>query len=603
MARKKKIEKKEYVPSKYQAAIYDYIQNGNGNLVVEAAAGSGKTTTLIKSLDFIDETKKILLVAFNRDIVAELKKRVKNVPNIDVRTLHSLGFAMITHNMEETFPDIDYFKYASYINSNIHDLSSINTYQLTKKDYLKYIDNIKKYVDFARFYLCKNIKELEFIEERYQIDDLADEKEIALEVLDWGKNALETVDYTDMIWLPNELNLTPYDFEYDWIMLDEAQDMNKAQRELVLKCFKDGTRMCSFGDKNQAIYGFSGSDPQSFDCLKSLPNTISLPLSISYRCAKNIVSYAKELVSTIEPNDDGREGEILYDVPIESITDGDMIVCRNNAPLMQIYNALIKMDKKAFIRGKDIGLNLKRLIKNTKCDELNADLRKDGAFSKLYFGLFDSVTKLMRKSNIDWNTAMTSDNISSKLDMIKALEVLGEDLKTVDELVEKIDGVFSDKKLDGISLSTIHKAKGLEANNVYVACRSLMPSKSAKKDWELKQEHNLMYVAYTRAKNKLGFIDERDFQKFDNYNSETLNHLKIIERKVNAIYGKETTGVYNLSEAKNIIKHKTHIDFTKPGTKKATLTKTKTQPIKKARALEKITNNRRNIKTIKIKKR
>ena len=74
MGRKKNIKKKEYEPSKYQKAIYDFIKNGKGNLVVEAAAGSGKTTTLIKSLDFIDESKNILLVAFNRDIVAELKK-------------------------------------------------------------------------------------------------------------------------------------------------------------------------------------------------------------------------------------------------------------------------------------------------------------------------------------------------------------------------------------------------------------------------------------------------------------------------------------------------------------------------------------------------
>ena len=47
--------------------------------------------------------------------------------------------------------------------------------------------------------------------------------------------------------------------------------------------------------------------------------------------------------------------------------------------------------------------------------------------------------------------------------------------------------MFSDKKTNGISLSTIHKAKGLEANNVYIACRSLMPSKSATQPWEIVQ--------------------------------------------------------------------------------------------------------------------
>ena len=605
MGRKKSIKKKEYEPSKYQKAIYDFIKNGKGNLVVEAAAGSGKTTTLIKSLDFIDESKNILLVAFNRDIVAELKKRVKGVDNVEVRTLHSLGYAMIAKSFNNHFIETDAFKYTSYINSNIHELASFNTYKLGRKDYIKYVENIKKYVDFARFYLCKNEKDLDFIEERYQIEDIADEKMVAMKVLEWGKTELDTVDYTDMIWLPNELDLKSNDFSYDWIMLDEAQDMNKAQRELVLRCFKDGTRLCAFGDKNQAIYGFSGSDPESFDKLKSLPNTISLPLSICYRCAKNIVDFAQQLVPSIEENEDGRNGEILYDVQVDNIKDGDMIICRNNAPLMQIYNSLIKMGKKAFIRGKDIGLNLKKLVKNTHCEKLNADLSRDGVFSKLYFNLFESVHSLMNKCNIDWNNAITSESITSKIDMINAIEVLSEGINTANELINKIDDVFSDKKLDGIALSTIHKAKGLEANNVYIACKSLMPSKSAKKGWEINQEHNLMYVAYTRAKDKLGFIDEKDFQKFDNYNSENLKTLKNIERKVYLIYGKKVTDVYNLTDAKEIIRNKTKIDFTKPGTKKIVLgakSSTIKQPIKSKSAMEAVTNNRKKLKAKRCRK-
>ena len=512
---------------------------------------------------------------------------------------------MIAKSFNNHFIETDAFKYTSYINSNIHELASFNTYKLGRKDYIKYVENIKKYVDFARFYLCKNEKDLDFIEERYQIEDIADEKMVAMKVLEWGKTELDTVDYTDMIWLPNELDLKSNDFSYDWIMLDEAQDMNKAQRELVLRCFKDGTRLCAFGDKNQAIYGFSGSDPESFDKLKSLPNTISLPLSICYRCAKNIVDFAQQLVPSIEENKDGRNGEILYDVQVDNIKDGDMIICRNNAPLMQIYNSLIKMGKKAFIRGKDIGLNLKKLVKNTHCENLNVDLSRDGVLSKLYFNLFESVHSLMNKCNIDWNNAITSESITSKIDMINAIEVLSEGINTADELINKIDDVFSDKKLDGIALSTIHKAKGLEANNVYIACKSLMPSKSAKKGWEINQEHNLMYVAYTRAKDKLGFIDEKDFQKFDNYNSENLKTLKNIERKVYLIYGKKVTDVYNLTDAKEIIRNKTKIDFTKPGTKKIVLgTKSSTikQPIRPKSAMEAVANNRRKLKAKKCRK-
>ena len=103
--------------------------------------------------------------------------------------------------------------------------------------------------------------------------------------------------------------------------------------------------MILVGDKKQCIFSFSSADPQSFEKLKDIPNTITLPLSISYRCAENIVNFAKKLVPSIEPNDDGRHGEIKYNTQIDDIQDGDMVLCRNNAPLMQVYVDLIKQGK------------------------------------------------------------------------------------------------------------------------------------------------------------------------------------------------------------------------------------------------------------------
>jgi superfamily I DNA/RNA helicase len=144
----------------------------------------------------------------------------------------------------------------------------------------------------------------------------------------------------------------------------------------------------------------------------------------------------------------------------------------------------------------------------------------------------------MIRSGLDISSVMSSSLISSKLDMIHALEVLSDDVITSKELIDKIKGVFSDKKIEGISLSTIHKAKGLEANNVYIACNSLMPSKSATQDWEIEQEHNLMYVAYTRAKDKLGFLNEDEFLKKV---SSSQDSLAMIEKQVNLVLGKQKT--------------------------------------------------------------
>ena len=57
MAKKKKDKEEEY--SKYQKDIFDYIEHGQGHLVIEAAAGSGKTFTLIKCLELIPQNKRI----------------------------------------------------------------------------------------------------------------------------------------------------------------------------------------------------------------------------------------------------------------------------------------------------------------------------------------------------------------------------------------------------------------------------------------------------------------------------------------------------------------------------------------------------------------
>ena len=558
-----------YEHSKYQLDIFDFVQHGHGNAVIEASAGSGKTYALIKCVELIDPEESILLTAFNKDIATELKKRVKDKLNVSALTMHALGLKMLHSNFPDAELALDEFKYVTYVNTNIKTLSSINTYKLSKGDYARYMDNIHKYVNYGRYYLIEGVGGMDFIEERYDIDTVADEKEIAIEAILWGKHNLDTIDFTDMVCLPNTLSCKPYGLQFDWILVDEAQDLSVAQRNILLKCRKINTRFMAFGDKNQTIYSFASADPESFDELKRIPNTISLPLSITYRCADKIVEHAQEIVPTIEKNNDHREGEIVEDCQLDEVQDGDMILCRNNAPLMQVYVEYLRMGKKAFIRGKDIGLNLKNMVKRTKCPELNADLNRDGVFVQLYDRLFDVINELVVKSNIPYSDAIESAYVSNMHDMIKALKILSEGTNSTEELIKRISDVFSDRKKEGISLSTIHKAKGLEADNVYIVCKSLMPSTQAKKPWEIEQEKNLMYVAYTRPKNKLGFIDESKFADFKQNTGENIKELKAIERKVNLILGKtpKKIDVTNPYIAKEIVRHATNICQRQPTSK------------------------------------
>ena len=561
MAKAKKTDKKQEIKySKYQKDIFDYIEHGQGHLVVEAAAGSGKTFTLIKCLELIPNDKRILLTAFNKDIVNELKKKAKEFPNVECKTLHGLGMLMVMKNVDEMSPVPEIFKYSSQFYSNPSAYTKINLFRLKKHDRKTYMDNVKKYVDFARYFLCQTPKDLDEIEKVYEIETVADEKEVAMKLLEWGKTNLKTMDYTDMIWLPNVLNLKPIGLQYDYIMVDECQDMNKAERELVLKCFKMGTRMVSVGDENQLIYQFSGSDKDSLNTLKNLPNTKCLPLSISYRCADSIVEYAQRIVPSIEKNDDHRAGNVLEDVPLEDVKDGDMVLCRTNAPLVDLYNRYLKLGKKSYIVGKDIGSNMKTIIESMNMTEVNwGNIEKDGLFIRLYDDLFETRNKIMAESNVSKEDAINSRQFQDKLDMINAIGAMANGINSVDELLGKIDVVFPKKvQKGGIKLSTIHKSKGLECENVYIACKSLMPSKNATTKWEKRQERNLMYVAYTRAKNKLGFLDEKEF----NYNNQPNGTLDALEAAVNFVLKKSTKNNITKKTAPKIVKKAKKIDIT-----------------------------------------
>lgn len=548
----------EYEPSQYQKAIFDYIQHEKGNLVVEAAAGSGKTYTLVKALSLIPQDKRVLMTAFNKDIVKELTKKVKEFPNVEVRTLHGLGMILTTRGLGIGGMKPEAYKYTQLIYNHWQDLSKTNINKLSRNARKSFVENTKKLVDFGRFYLATTRSEMIELMTKYDIPCVADEVDVALKVMAIGGKNLDSIDYTDMIWMPHIYDLHLQECEYDFIMVDECQDLNVAERNLVLRCLKEGGRLIAVGDSNQCIYGFSGSDPDSFRAIQSIPNTVSMPLSISYRCPESVVKFAQNLVPSIEAKQGAEEGVILDCVSLDDVHDGDMVLCRNNAPLLQVYCKLLEQGKRAYIRGSDVGKNLQNIVIGTHKDYLHTNLKRDGVFIRLYEDLFNSRKAIMERYGISQEDAMKHETIQAKLDMIRALEVLGADLTTTEELTKKIEDIFpKNDKGEGIMLSTVHKAKGLEADNVFIACASLMPSKSALDEWQVQQERNLMYVAYTRAKKVLGFLNEEETPDFDNFSSKLEAKLRQAEMMVAAILGKTFKATMNEAMAKSIVERVT----------------------------------------------
>ena len=526
-----------FTPSPYQEKIFDFIIHGNGNAVISAKAGSGKTSTCVTAIKLIKPKNKVMFLAFNKSIAEELSQKLKDYPNVEIRTSHGLGFAIIRKNVEGEV-ELDEFKYRRYVKSNISELTTIDV-TLTKNQLYNYIESICALVDFARFNLAQTAEEVKSLAVKYDVPIFFDECDVVIKVLEWGKTELNSIDYTDMVWLPVELSMTARAFQKDFIFIDECQDQSLMSIELFLKCFKRGTRFIAMGDEDQCINTFCGSSEEAFQYMKDYPKTTQFDLPICYRCPKTVVELAKTLVPDIKCREDAPKGDIIEKCWTSSLQSGDMVLCRSKAPLLKVYTKLLRKGIQCYIKGQDIGTNLKKLIEEVDIEELNTNLKSDGVFVRLYDNLFEIRNKLMESKGLDYQDATLTNYITNRYDMIKALTVLAENYTTKTELLSHIDEIF-DETREGVILSTIHKAKGLEADNVYILCNSSMPSSLAKKEWEKNAEQNLIYVAYTRAKKKLGFISEEEIKPFGISQGEDkiLNELSLIENLVCRVLGK-----------------------------------------------------------------
>jgi DNA helicase II / ATP-dependent DNA helicase PcrA len=497
-----------FQPSKYQKAVYEFITDGKGNAVVNAVAGSGKSTTIVEALKLIPAMMSVLFLAFNKAIVEELKQKIGNLPNATIRTLHSLGMSALSKVYKFVVDDAKYKK----ILTDMMQYGKVRPIEkLDEEETQVYKQNILKLVDLCRVNLCNNVSDLETVSDKYEIAVIDNEVEMALKVVTEGKGIISVIDFTDMIYLPIVRNVAVP--KYDFVFIDECQDLSACQRELFLKALKPNGRFVSVGDPNQAIYGFAGADVESFKVLQKLPNTVNLPLSVCYRCDNSIIELAKKLVPQIEAKDNAPDGIVKYDCLLSEIADGDMILCRVNAPLVALCMRYIGQGVKAYVKGRDIGANLIGMIEKTKCRKIH------DALVKIDKEAYKVIQKIMRKNKCDEQEARGNATYTNFQDKVQAIEVLSDGLEYSDDVCRRIESIFKDDQRNGICLSSVHKAKGLEANNVFIVMPEKFYNKYAMKiDWMAEQEANLVYVAYTRAKHFLGFVADKEMEFFSKGN-------------------------------------------------------------------------------------
>lgn len=523
------------------------IQNYQNSLVarslaIQAVAGSGKSTTIVAAAKLIPRNMKAIFLAFNKSIADELRERLPS--HVEARTLNSLGnriiqpylqsiglkspeirstkTAMIMRELlsfqeQESYGKavralVGHCKAIGVVPMGAPDGYGINGAEASDPELLKIMAHhgisIERLSRPKAFNTVRAILQRSFSDARLYADG--------------------NIDYDDQKWIPackrpgGKPLAQPI---YDVVILDEGQDINSIDLELVKLVLKPGGCVIAVGDTNQSIYGWRGADVNAFGKIVTTFEAAEMPLSITYRCGTKLVEHAQELVPTIQAAPGAVEGEVKHYTTFSpaDFQAGDLVMCRQNAPLVAFAYKLMAEKVPVLVKGRDIGSGLVELIKEVAGEKTWVpNPNKPGKKMPLFTVDGVTIPTLLRKLDLwltkaveviktddpDNETAIQS--VSDKYHTIKAFADQAPANALVTTVVDEIANMFSDVDDASVVLcSTIHKAKGLEADRAFIyAPERLYPAWVQKDTWQHQQETNIDYVARTRGKIFYGYLPE-----------------------------------------------------------------------------------------------
>lgn len=456
------------------------------SLQVRAVAGSGKTTTIVESMKLIPSTHKVIYVVFNSHNAAEASKKVPF--NVEARTINSFGWRACKANLNNIGSPNQY-KTRDILESVVPDRDRARQWS-SPMERLVGLKKATYSIDAAtgkgRFQSANELAS------QFDLDLPTDPQfmQAAGEVWERCLKQTRILDFDDQWLFPVYYRMQVP--QYDWIFIDEAQDLSACQIELVKKV---APRIVAVGDPRQAIYMFRGADAEAMDRLRDMTKAEVLPLSVCYRCPKVVVTRAASVIApdVILPHEAAIDGQI-DEVQAAKLRDeakpGSWVLCRNTAPLVKACLRFIVEGVKASVKGKDLGLQLCGLVTKVAA----------GTDDVLVFS--ERLAEYHKREQERLIAAKRDAQLEALDDRVEALHAFSEGAANVSGVKAAIQNVFRDEASPGVTFATMHRAKGLEADDIYI----LPGNAKAKSAAAQKQEANLTYVAYTRAMKRLRFV-------------------------------------------------------------------------------------------------
>lgn len=531
-----------------------------GPTVVNAGAGTGKTTVLVERVKRIKEQypeANVLLISFTKKSALEIKERIAGVAGVTVSTLHSLAYNILRQNKTVKFEVITSDNYRNSLISKL----------ITDK-----MDILPEDVLFALHSPSRAMKDANVVAKKY----LAQLK----------KNNQVDFDAMQLLALEklNDKSVAHYfENKYQFLLVDESQDLDEIQLAIINKLSSHNHNLCCVGDARQSIYGFRGAMPDVMNRIVKENGAMQYDMTINYRCSRSILGLANRIMSDYKPlianqsygcnilpqylvaDNEMDEAAILVKevqkLHKKGIAYKDMaIIYRSSIVSRSVVHTLL--DKKIpFVCSNLAGfpynqqplrgiVNLLRYLNNpndhnlwpeilpmfflkrTAQKDIEAVMKSKGisfveAINKLELPFFHKdyierfTTGIIKASNQKPGAAIKTLVVAGYNKLIgkpavPTVEIMADEadsydtiyayLAHIDQLYEEYQQMkqaASNADGDYLRLMTIHAAKGLEFGNVFVigAYEGIIPAGNDGTD--IAEEKRLLYVAVTRAKERL----------------------------------------------------------------------------------------------------
>lgn len=471
-------------PTTEQTSILDFASSSSDNLLINAYAGTGKTSTLELLEGVIGGP--ILYLVFNAKNKEEAEGRMSSTTIC--RTMNGLGHRVLMQMVSGKIGKPDGKKCATILREMIKSVKNRGVENEMWEVFWNVVDGVARakalgYIPEGKFDHAKRLlSRSEFhktLEE--DPDDLTADLIDAVLLKSIVAAYKGDIDWNDQVYIPA---LFGGKFPtYPTLLIDEYQDLNPVNHVMIDKLMRGSTRLFGVGDECQNIYGFRGAKAQGMRDARERFNMSRSELSISFRCPKAIVKHVHWRVPQFKWFKDGGNVSTPIRINHRDILDDAAIICRNNAPLFAVGLRLLAAGRGVTIAGSDIGPKIVGIMKK--------------------LGGYDDCTQSQLLGAIeDWLADKLAKESTTAQDLADCMKVFASFGTSKSQAILYAEHLFSQKGT--IQLMTGHKAKGLEFDNVYHLDPHLCK--------DTQQDKNVRYVISTRSAENLTEIHSQGIE-------------------------------------------------------------------------------------------